>query len=276
MGVSYALLPLLAGDGVAVTWAPALAGGAVGLAVAHRRRSPRCTRRSTPAASTRPSRCARSEAGRRDAAHHRPQQPAPPQGPRRVPGRRPAHRRRHRGGAHLAHPVHDRADEGQPAELRRQHRRHAAQQGRDAELRRHHRRRRLRRGAVAVPRPTSRASTPSRAAPSISVVAPELVGAVQVKGHRALLHGRAARQQQFKLKRWWSVGSGHAADQRPRARGRLRGRADARPHDGRLRAHRRPPLHGHRRPAARPARRTTACSSPTSAPSSRCCAGPAR
>jgi putative ABC transport system permease protein len=34
MGVSYALLPLLADDGVTVAWAPALAGGAVGLAVA--------------------------------------------------------------------------------------------------------------------------------------------------------------------------------------------------------------------------------------------------
>jgi len=33
MAVSYALLPLLAGDGVTVTWAPALAAGAVGLAV---------------------------------------------------------------------------------------------------------------------------------------------------------------------------------------------------------------------------------------------------
>ena len=33
IGVSYALLPLLGGRGVAVQWAPALAGGAVGLAV---------------------------------------------------------------------------------------------------------------------------------------------------------------------------------------------------------------------------------------------------
>ena len=33
MGVSYALLPLLGAQGVAVQWAPALAGGAVGLAV---------------------------------------------------------------------------------------------------------------------------------------------------------------------------------------------------------------------------------------------------
>ena len=43
----------------------------------------------------------------------------------------------------------------------------------------------------------------------ISAVAPELVGAVQVKGRRALLLG-VQPEQQFKLKRWWSVGSGHA------------------------------------------------------------------
>jgi putative ABC transport system permease protein len=48
---------------------------------------------------------------------------------------------------------------------------------------------------------------PSRA--DISAVAPELVGAVQVKGRRALLLG-VEPQQQFKLKHWWSVGSGHA------------------------------------------------------------------
>jgi putative ABC transport system permease protein len=50
-------------------------------------------------------------------------------------------------------------------------------------------------------------SIPSRA--DISTVAPQLVGAVQVKGHRALLLG-VQPEQQFKLKRWWSVGSGHA------------------------------------------------------------------
>ena len=43
----------------------------------------------------------------------------------------------------------------------------------------------------------------------ISVVAPQLVGAVTVKGRRALLLG-VQPEQQFKLKRWWSVGSGHA------------------------------------------------------------------
>ena len=43
----------------------------------------------------------------------------------------------------------------------------------------------------------------------ISVVAPQLVGAVTVKGRRALLLG-VLPEQQFKLKRWWSVGSGHA------------------------------------------------------------------
>jgi putative ABC transport system permease protein len=43
----------------------------------------------------------------------------------------------------------------------------------------------------------------------ISVVAPQLVGAVSVKGRRALLLG-VRPEQQFKLKRWWSVGSGHA------------------------------------------------------------------
>jgi putative ABC transport system permease protein len=51
------------------------------------------------------------------------------------------------------------------------------------------------------------AAIPSRA--DVSVVAPELVGAVQVKGRRALLLG-VRPEQQFKLRRWWSVGSGHA------------------------------------------------------------------
>jgi putative ABC transport system permease protein len=50
----------------------------------------------------------------------------------------------------------------------------------------------------------------------ISAVAPELVGAVDVKGHRALLLG-VDPEQQFKLKRWWSVGSGHE----PRKAGEL-------------------------------------------------------
>jgi len=49
---------------------------------------------------------------------------------------------------------------------------------------------------------------------SISVVAPELVGPVKVKGSRVLLMGvRPAAE--FKLKRWWSVGTG-----RPPANGR--------------------------------------------------------
>lgn len=43
----------------------------------------------------------------------------------------------------------------------------------------------------------------------ISVVAPGLVGAVRVKGERALLLG-VEPQEQFKLKRWWSVGTGRA------------------------------------------------------------------
>ena len=51
------------------------------------------------------------------------------------------------------------------------------------------------------------AAIPSRA--DISAVAPELLGAVQVKGQRVLLLG-VDPQQQFKLKRWWSVGAGHA------------------------------------------------------------------
>jgi len=48
---------------------------------------------------------------------------------------------------------------------------------------------------------------PSRA--DIATVAPQLVGAVQVKGRRVLLLG-VQPEQQFKLKRWWSVGAGHA------------------------------------------------------------------
>ncbi len=45
------------------------------------------------------------------------------------------------------------------------------------------------------------------AAGSISVVAPELVGPVQVKGRRALLMG-VDPEAQFELKRWWSIGAG--------------------------------------------------------------------
>lgn len=48
---------------------------------------------------------------------------------------------------------------------------------------------------------------PSRG--EIAAVAPELVGAADVKGRRALLLG-VDPAQQFKLKRWWTVGSGHA------------------------------------------------------------------
>ena len=46
---------------------------------------------------------------------------------------------------------------------------------------------------------------PSRA--DVAIVAPELVGAVRVKGKRALLLGVRPREQ-FKLKRWWSLGAG--------------------------------------------------------------------
>jgi putative ABC transport system permease protein len=45
------------------------------------------------------------------------------------------------------------------------------------------------------------------AAASISIVAPELVGPVQVKGRRALLMGVDPKAQ-FALKRWWSIGAG--------------------------------------------------------------------
>ena len=49
------------------------------------------------------------------------------------------------------------------------------------------------------------ASIPARE--SISVVAPELVGAVTVKGRRVLLMG-AHPAAEFRLKRWWSVDAG--------------------------------------------------------------------
>jgi putative ABC transport system permease protein len=42
---------------------------------------------------------------------------------------------------------------------------------------------------------------------SLAVVAPELVGPVQVKGRRALLMGVDPKPQ-FELKRWWSIGAG--------------------------------------------------------------------
>jgi putative ABC transport system permease protein len=42
---------------------------------------------------------------------------------------------------------------------------------------------------------------------SIAVVAPELVGPVEVKGRRALLMGVDPKAQ-FALKRWWSIGAG--------------------------------------------------------------------
>lgn len=45
------------------------------------------------------------------------------------------------------------------------------------------------------------------ASDSLAVVAPELVGPVQVKGRRALLMG-VEPGPQFALKRWWSIGAG--------------------------------------------------------------------
>ncbi len=48
-------------------------------------------------------------------------------------------------------------------------------------------------------------SIPARG--SIAVVAPELVGPVEVKGRRALLMG-VDPAAQFELKRWWSIGAG--------------------------------------------------------------------
>ena len=140
MGRATRSLPLLAGDGVPIAWTPSLAGAAVAIALARRLASPRCTRRCTPAGSTPPSPCGRSESGpATEAAHHRLQRPAPPQGTRRVPRRRASHRR----GTVVALLALTQAmtgDQRQPAELRRQHRRHAAQQRRLAELRRHRRR----------------------------------------------------------------------------------------------------------------------------------------
>lgn len=48
---------------------------------------------------------------------------------------------------------------------------------------------------------------------SIAVVAPELVGPVEVKGRRALLMGVDPRAQ-FELKRWWSIAAGGRPPQR--------------------------------------------------------------
>jgi putative ABC transport system permease protein len=47
-----------------------------------------------------------------------------------------------------------------------------------------------------------------RARREIAVVAPELVGAVQVNGRRALMMG-VRPADEFRLKRWWSVDAGH-------------------------------------------------------------------
>ena len=54
-----------------------------------------------------------------------------------------------------------------------------------------------------------RASAPSRAAPTSRRSRRSWSARSQVKGRRALLLG-VQPEQQFKLKRWWSVGSGHA------------------------------------------------------------------
>ena len=259
MGVSYALLPLLGGGGVAVTWTPALAGGGRRPGRRSSAPSPRCTRRCTPAASTPPSPCGRCERGRRMTLF--------------TIAVTNLRRRKARAAFLVAGLLigvgtvvalisltqsMTRPDQGQPAELRRQHRDHAASPG-------------TWRSATAASPPAAspwarspspqadlaRIDTiPSRA--DISVVAPELVGAVQVKGKRALLLGvkpGAAVQAQALV-----VGGRRArAGERPRARGRLGGGRRARPADGRLRAHRRPALHRDRRPARRRARRTTAC-----------------
>jgi len=69
-------------------------------------------------------------------------------------------------------------------------------------------------GKQAIPQDDLAAieSIPSRE--DVSVIAPELVGPVQVNGRRALLLG-VDLDKQFKLKRWWSVGAGRApADER--------------------------------------------------------------
>ena len=112
---------------------------------------------------------------------------------------------------------------------------------------------------------------PARA--SISVVAPELVGAVQVKGHRALLMG-VDPAAQFKLKRWWSVDAG-----RPPRNGHelVAGAKAAQVLGLQMGDYVRIAASASRSPGScvRPAPRTMTCSSPIWGPSRGCSAGPA-
>ena len=109
---------------------------------------------------------------------------------------------------------------------------------------------------------------------NIAVVAPELLGVVPVKGRQALLMG-VRPAEEFKLKQWWSVDgrpprNGHELVAGSSAAAALHLAVGDRVSAGR------PAVHGHRHPAARPAPRTTICSSPTSPPPRRSSASRAR
>ena len=276
MALSYALLPFFAeGLGVSISWTPLLAAGAVAARAAHRRRWARCTRRCTRAASTRPSPFARSE-------------PEPRMTLRTIAFSN-LRRRKARAafliaglfigvGTVVALLTLTRsmsgADRGQHAELRRQHRGHASQQGRRAQLRGHRPSAASPWAAAGWTRRTSSASRRSRRASSVAVVAPELVGAVQVKGRRALLMGvdpdAAVRAQALVVGRPRT-----AAEERP---------TNSSPAPPRLACSAcrwattcASAASASPSPAScdRPARRTTTCSSPTWLPSRSCSAGPA-
>ena len=92
---------------------------------------------------------------------------------------------------------------------------------------------------------------------NVAIVAPELLGAVEVQGRRALLLGVHPKDE-FELKNWWRV------EGRPPAAGDelVAGSSAARRFGLAARRHGRagrPRLHRLRRPASRPARRTTTC-----------------
>ena len=231
MGVSYALLPLLAGDGVSVD-----VDAGAGRRGRRPRRPHRRRRLAVPGAPRQPHGPDRRAAGAlrrvRDPPHRRPQQPAPPQ------GRAPRSSSPASSSASAPWWRSSRSPQSMTGQTKANLQSFGANivvtprsQGRDPQLRRHLRRRRLRRAAVAVARPTWRASTPSRAAPT-SPWSRRSWSARSRSRATASCCWACGRQQQFKLKRWWSVGRRARADQRPRAHRRRRGRADARPHMG--------------------------------------------
>ena len=192
-----------------------------------------------------------------EAPYRRLQQPAAPQVARGVPGRRAARRHRHRGRAAHAQPGADGAGAEQPGDVRRQHRRRAADGRALADLRRRHPGRRVRRARRTSGRPTWRASRRSPTATTSPSSRPSCSAPSASSGRQGLLMG-VQPENEFDLKKWWSV------DGRPPRNGHELVAGSAAAAALHLRTGDRVSVDGRRftvtgHPAARPAPRTTTC-----------------